>query len=167
MEYEKIIIAIIVAIVLPLVIYLITNGVKYLKQLAGQIENETIREIVLNAVSSVEQAVIYVMQTYVDSLKISGKFDKEAQQLAYIKAKEKATELINAEAQAIIADTYGDFEVWLQTKIEQTVRSTKLEALAESGTTTSTAAATAASVATTIAQTAVAQLGAEAQEKTE
>ena len=161
MDYEKIIIAIIVIVLLPLITYLISYAVKFLKEKAGQINNQTIKEIVLEAINSVEQAVLFVMQTYVDSLKAAGTFSQAAQEEALKKATETAKKLITENAQAIIEDAYGDFETWLRTRIEQTVRDTKKEAATDPEVTT-TAAATAASVATTIAQTAAAQLNAEA-----
>lgn len=129
MNTEQILTAIIAAILLTLLAYAVMNGVAYLRSKVDEIENGTIRAIVQEAINSVEQAVLYVMQTYVDALKAAGNFDKAAQEEALLKAKEAARELISAEAQAIIEAAYGDFETWLNTKIEQTVRATKLERL--------------------------------------
>lgn len=129
MNTEQILTTIITAILLPLLAYAVKNGVAYLRSKVDEIENGTIRAIVQEAIGSVEQAVLYVMQTYVDALKTAGNFDKAAQEGALLKAKEAARELISTESQAIIETAYGDFETWLNTKIEQTVRATKLERL--------------------------------------
>lgn len=123
----KIILAVIVIVVVPLLVWAVRWTVELLKAKAAQIDNETVRKTVLDAIDCVEQAVIYVMQTYVDGLKRSGSFTKEAQSEAYEKAKAKAYNLINQETQAIIESEYGDFNQWLDTKIEQTVRQTKKE----------------------------------------
>ena len=65
------------------------------------------------------------MQTYVDSLKRSGSFDKEAQYNALTMAKEKAHALISDDMVNAIENGYGAFDTWLDTRIEQTVRATK------------------------------------------
>lgn len=127
MNTEQLITVIVAAVLLPMLAYGIKYGVAYLQSKADAIENEILRNIIKEAISSVEQAVLYVMQTYVDGLKTAGKFDKEAQAEALLKAKEAASELISSEAQAAIEAVYGDFDTWLSTRIEQTVRATKLE----------------------------------------
>ena len=129
MNTEQLITAIIAAVLLPMLAYGIKYGVAYLQSKADAIEDEIFRNIVKEAIGCVEQAVLYVMQTYVDSLKAAGKFDKEAQAEALLKAKEAASELISGEAQSIIEEAYGDFDTWLSTRIEQTVRATKLKKL--------------------------------------
>lgn len=129
MNTEQLITVIVAAVLLPMLAYGIKYGVAYLQSKADAIENEILRNIIKEAISSVEQAVLYVMQTYVDGLKTAGKFDKEAQAEALLKAKEAASELISSEAQAVIEAVYGDFDTWLSTRIEQTVRATKLKRL--------------------------------------
>lgn len=59
-----------------------------------------------------------------------------------------------------LGEIYGDFDAWLDTKIEQVCRDIKVPEVEKAATTT--AAATAASVASTIATTAVQQIAAEA-----
>lgn len=129
MNTEQLITVIVAAVLLPMLAYGIKYGVAYLQSKADAIENEIFRNIIKEAISSVEQAVLYVMQTYVDGLKTAGKFDKEAQAEALLKAKEAASELISSGAQAVIEAVYGDFDTWLSTRIEQTVRATKLKRL--------------------------------------
>ena len=110
---------------LPLIAHLIASLSAFLRQKAGEIKNEQAQSLVLQAISIVEQAVLYVMQTYVDSLKRSGAFDKEAQYNALTMAKEKAHALISDDMVKAIESGYGGFETWLDTRIEQTVRETK------------------------------------------
>lgn len=126
MDYEIILATIIAAVVLPLLAWGMVTLVNYLKEKASYIEDETIREAVLKAIDIVEQAVLYVMQTYVDALKRKGEFDIKAQEEAFQMAKEKAKDLITEEMRKTIENGYGDFDTWLETRIEQTVRETKL-----------------------------------------
>lgn len=123
--FEKIIIALVVAILLPLISYAVTTLTQYVKAKANEIENENVRFFVKEAMDRVEKAVLYVMQTYTDTLKKESKFDKDAQAEALRRAKERAYELIDSDMQAIVEKAYGDFDVWLESSIEETVRWTK------------------------------------------
>jgi ABC-type Na+ efflux pump permease subunit len=125
--YYAILLTIIAVVVLPLLAWGMASLVNFLKSKASEIENDKIREAVLKAIDIVEQAVLYVMQTYVDALKRKGEFDIKAQEEAFQKAKEAACILITDEMKKTIEDGYGDFDAWLETRIEQTVRATKLK----------------------------------------
>ena len=154
MNINQIIGIVIVLILLPLIAYLLSVAVSYMKAKAENIQNQTVKDIVLDAIDTVEQSVLYVMQTYVDALKRGGTFTKEAQQAAFEKAAERA----------MISATYGDFDKWLETRIEKEVRANKTEKPETDHTVE--AATTAASVAATVASTAVQQLAAEVSDAT-
>lgn len=159
MNINQIIGIVIVLILLPLIAYLLSVAVSYMKAKAENIQNQTVKDIVLDAIDTVEQSVLYVMQTYVDALKRGGTFTKEAQQAAFEKAAERARELITDEVKAMISATYGDFDKWLETRIEKEVRANKTE----KPETDHTVAATLAAV---VASTAVQQLAAEVSDAT-
>ena len=116
-------------VVIPAIPVLVTYLVKYLKAKAEQtttkINNELVRTYLQEATDAVLQAVTYTAQTYVDTLKKQGKFDKEAQQKAFNTAKDIALKLLTDEAKQMIEDLYGDLMLWLDTKIEQTVKEQK------------------------------------------
>ena len=164
MNINQIIGIVIVLILLPLIAYLLSVAVSYMKAKAENIQNQTVKDIVLDAIDTVEQSVLYVMQTYVDALKRGGTFTKEAQQAAFEKAAERARELITDEVKAIISATYGDFDKWLETRSEKEVRANTTEKPETDHTVE--AATTAASVAATVASTAVQQLAAEVSDAT-
>lgn len=109
---------------------------------------------------SFRKAVTYTAQTFTDALKAEGKFTKEKQLEAFNKAKEKTLEILGDTAVKALGEIYGDFDTWVDTKIEQVCREIKTPEADKTAATT--AAATAASVATTIATTAVQQIAAEA-----
>ena len=146
MNINQIIGIVIVLILLPLIAYLLSVAVSYMKAKAENIQNQTVKDIVLDAIDTVEQSVLYVMQTYVDALKRG------------------ARELITDEVKAMISATYGDFDKWLETRIEKEVRANKTEKPETDHTVE--AATTAASVAATVASTAVQQLAAEVSDAT-
>lgn len=71
-------------------------------------------DIVMNAVRS-------VFQTYVETLKKNGTFDKESQKVALIKAKDDALAQMSDEIKDYITKNYGDLETWITTQIESTI----------------------------------------------
>lgn len=123
--FSTILLMIVAVVGLPLVAYLLTTASAFLRSKAEEIKDKHSRELIEQAITAVEQAVLFVMQTYVDSLKSSGKFDITAQQKALLTAKTAAIEMINDNMKAAIEDGYGSFDTWLDTRIEQTVRATK------------------------------------------
>lgn len=156
----------IVSACLPVLCLLITAGGAYAvallrretAKIEQEIDNDTATKYMNMACEAVTQAVTYTAQTFVDTLKSSGGFTKEKQLEAFEKAKSKTLEILGDTTVAALGEIYGDFDTWLETKIEQVCREIKLPD-ADAAT---TAAATAASVASTIATTAVQQLAAEA-----
>lgn len=160
----------IVSACVPVLCLLITAGGAYLvallkkrtAQIEKELDNATAAKYMDMAVEAVAQAVAYTSQTFVDTLKASGGFTKEKQSEAFEKSKNKALAILGDTAVEALREIYGDFDAWLETKIEQACRSGKAPEADKTAATT--AAATAASVATTIATTAVQQIAAEASE---
>jgi len=70
---------------------------------------------------SVEHAVRVVFQTYVDSFKKSGTFDKEAQKTALNLAKQEVLRELNIEAKEFIMSNYGDINGYINNQIEATI----------------------------------------------
>lgn len=143
----------------PILCLLITAGGAYLVAL---LKRQTATKYMNMAVDAVAQAVAYTTQTFTDSLKAEGKFTKEKQLEAFEKSKNKTLEILGDTTVAALREIYGDFDAWLETKIEQVCRETKAASESQIKAATADAATTAASVAATIATTAVQQLAAEA-----
>lgn len=126
---KEILTTLVQVVVIPAIPVLVTYLVKYLKakteQTTTKINNELVRTYLQEATDAVLQAVTYTAQTYVDSLKKQGKFDEEAQKIAFNTAKNIALQLLTTEAKQMIEDLYGDLMLWLDTKIEQTVKEQK------------------------------------------
>lgn len=88
-------------------------------------KNEDVAKQIENAVADVMDSVLYVNQTYTDSLKASGEFNEEAQKEAFSKAYAKAVELISQGTKDMIQEVYGSFDKWLELKIESSVNVAK------------------------------------------
>ncbi len=140
--------------------YLVALLKKRTAQIEKELDNKTATKYMSMAADAVAQAVTYTAQTFADALKAEGKFTKEKQLEAFNKAKEKTLEILGDTAIKALGEIYGDFDAWVDTKIEQVCR--EIKPPTADTTVTTTAAATAASVATTIAATAVQQIAAEA-----
>ena len=110
----------------PILCLLITAGGMYLvaiinkrtKQIDKQIDNETASKYIEMARDAVTQAVTYTAQTFVEALKSQNAFTLERQLEAFCTARDKALEILGDTAVAALDEIYGDFDAWLETRIE-------------------------------------------------
>lgn len=120
---------VVLTVILPVVakyaVDLIKTKIKESNIIADATKNEDLSKIIEGALSDVMDAVLYINQVYVDSLKSSGKFDKEAQQEAFNRAYKEALNMISDEAKKVIEQLYGSFDKWLKLKIESSVNMAK------------------------------------------
>lgn len=120
-----IVLTVILPVVAKYVVNLIQAKIAESKVIEEVTKNENVSNIVKDALSDVMDAVLYVNQVYVDSLKAQGKFDAEAQQIAFNKAYAKAASLISEGTKTVIDELYGSFDKWLNLKIESSVNVAK------------------------------------------
>lgn len=120
-----IVLTIILPVVARYVVAFIKAKIKESNIIMDATHNEDLSKIVESALSDVMDAVLYINQIYVDSLKSSGKFDKEAQEEAFNRAYVEAMNMISDEAKKVIEGLYGSFDKWLRIKIESSVNMAK------------------------------------------
>ena len=90
-------------------------------------------EVVVNfeLIDLAEQAVIDVVvalnQTIVDAAKLEGTFDKQKQREVFLRAKNDIQMILSRQTKEAIRIIYGDFDLWLDTKIEAVVNENKIE----------------------------------------
>ena len=130
MDFAKEILEILLKFVLiPAIPILVGYATEALKEWADkksiEVENETIERYLKDITNIITQAVTCTTQTYVESLKAQGKFDKEAQEVAFNQTKEMVLKLLAEDAKDFIREMYGDLDLWLNTKIEQKVNENK------------------------------------------
>lgn len=77
------------------------------------------------ALDAVIDACNSVAMTYVDELKKAGKFTKDAQANAKLKAMTIIDELINVKTKSVIETAYGDYYTWVNNKIESILKEQK------------------------------------------
>ena len=111
--------SIVVPIAVTAATALISWGLTLLTALVkGKIGDETAAKYINGAIGIVDGAVKATYQTYVQALKESGDFDKEAQLAALEKAKYAALAQLSEDAKEYIRALYGDLDQWLETQIE-------------------------------------------------
>lgn len=132
MEFSEVLnycLYIVLTVIMPVVatyaVNLIKVKIRESNIIAAATKNEDLSKIVEGALSDVMDAVLYVNQVYTDSLKASGKFDKEAQEQAFNRAYTEAMNMISDEAKKVIEQLYGSFDNWLKLKIESSVNMAK------------------------------------------
>ena len=127
---NEIIISIISVVITSVVLPLITLGGTKLIQLINQkIKDEKTRNLLTGLSTIVERSVRSVTQTYVDSLKKSGKFDQKAQQVALTLAKEEVLKELNQETKLFIETNYGSINDFVTTQIESTINLIKTKSV--------------------------------------
>lgn len=129
MDIQNVLEMLINLVILPAIPILAKFAVDALKAWATEkianAKNAKVQKYLTEISSVVVQAVMSTTQTYVDSLKAQGKFDLEAQKVAFNTTKETILLLLTTEAKEFIAESYGDIDKWLDTKIEQMVKAHK------------------------------------------
>lgn len=135
MEFSEVlnyILYVVLTVILPVVatytVNLIKAKIKESNVIADATKNENIAKLIEDALSDVMDAVLYINQIYVDALKSSGKFDKNAQKNAFNRAYAEALTMISDESKKIIEQVYGSFDKWLKLKIETSVNIAKRQA---------------------------------------
>ena len=125
MEWEKVLIAVITAVIPILAGFLST----WLKSLYDnnkiKIKNEK-AQVTLGLINDmIVAAVKTTTNTYVKELKQAGTFDTEAQKEAFNKTWTAVQAQLTADAKTVIQDVYGNIDAFLTNKIEHTVEELK------------------------------------------
>jgi hypothetical protein len=74
---------------------------------------------------TVTNCVMTTNQTYVDSLKQEGKFDADAQKIAFDKTLDAVLAILSEDAKVYLTQIFGDLNVYLTNLIESQVKINK------------------------------------------
>lgn len=83
--------------------------------------NETAKKYMDMIAQTITDCVIATNQTYVEALKKEGAFTKEAQLKAFQDTYNEVVKILSDDAKEYIAETFGDLQSYLTTKIEAEV----------------------------------------------
>ena len=116
-------------IIIPLAGILVGFLVKYLKiksdDICAKIENDNLQKYLNMLNNTISQCVIATNQTYVEALKKEGKFDLEAQKIAFDKTKTSVLQLLSQEAKVYLTTAIGDLDSYINNTIEAEVNLNK------------------------------------------
>lgn len=96
-------------------------GERLVAWLNTKIKNEKLLAIINKAISTVQNVVQATYQTFVESLKAEGKFDKEAQKKALNQAVTAAKAQLSTEFTNYLTENNIDVEEWIVTQVESTI----------------------------------------------
>ena len=115
--------------IFPLLIALTGFLIKFINKKTKELEETVISEKekkyiqMLNSTNT--DCVIATTQTYVESLKAQGKFDAEAQKIAFNMTYEAVVKLLTSEAEEYLKVAIGDLNLYITQRIESEVRLNK------------------------------------------
>lgn len=115
--------------IIPILGILTAFIVKFLKikseEILGKVDNDTAKKYIYLITDTITNCVIATNQTYVDSLKKEGKFDEEAQKVAFEKTLNAVLAILSEDAKVYIKETTGDLNTYLSQMIEAEVNKNK------------------------------------------
>lgn len=115
--------------IVPLLAVFTTYIIQYIKvktnDLNTKTENELIQKYNTLIAETISNCVIATNQTYVETLKTQGKFDAEAQKIAFEKTYNAVLSILTEDAKKYIEETAGDLTTYLTQQIEASVNKTK------------------------------------------
>ena len=110
---------------IPLLGLATTYFIKWLKikeaEILLQSENDIADKYIAMVAQTITDCVIATNQTYVETLKKEGKFDAEAQKIAFQKTYDAVIKVLSEDAKDYVASIYGDITTYLTTRIEAEV----------------------------------------------
>ena len=131
MDWMKIITQIFEVIIFPLLsigtIYLINLIKVKIQELKQQKDDDLYHKYLTMLENTIVQCVLATTQTYVETLKKEGKFDVNAQKIAFEMTYKAVMDILTDEAKEYLIQACGDLDAFLTTRIEAEVNNTKNE----------------------------------------
>lgn len=106
-------------------IYLINFIKVKIQELKAKKDDELYHKYLGMLEETIVNCVLATTQTYVEALKKEGKFDAEAQKLAFTKTYTNVMNILSEDAKAYLETAIGDLETYIFNKIEAEVKLTK------------------------------------------
>lgn len=129
MEWTELLTEIFQVCIIPLLGVLTAFFVKWVNaksaEIQSNIDDATLRKYMDMLTQTISDCVIATNQTYVDALKQQGKFDLEAQKVAFELTSNAVLEILSSEAQEYLSNAVGDLNSYITKKIEAEVNYNK------------------------------------------
>ena len=95
------------------------------EEIAVKYDNELLTKYLNMLNDTITDCVLATNQTYVDALKQQGKFDLEAQKIAFDKTYNAVLDIIADDAYMYLTNAVGDLQTYITTRIEANVKCSK------------------------------------------
>ena len=122
---------ILIKILVSVGILVLTNVFVYLSNLSkekiAKIENIKVREASYKLLDIITKCVSATNQEFVGDLKKEGKFDRDQQEEAWNKTKNKINKILDKESREILEKAYGDLNSYINQSIEDEITNQKGE----------------------------------------
>lgn len=129
MEWMEILAQLFEIVLIPLLGAVATFLIVLIRRKGQEIANKTNNEIEKKYVNmlteTIADCVSATTQTYVDSLKAQGKFDAEAQKIAFQMSYTAVFNVLTEDAKDYLGELYGDLGAYVTQKIEAQVQADK------------------------------------------
>ena len=115
--------------IIPLLGILTTYIVKYIQVKSAEITEKTDNAIAdkytVMLADTITACVLATNQTYVEALKKQGKFDAEAQKVAFNMTLNAVMEILSEDAKKYLSEAFGDLNSYITSQIEASVNVNK------------------------------------------
>ena len=115
--------------IIPLLGILTTYIVKYIQVKSAEITEKTDNAIVdkytVMLADTITACVLATNQTYVEALKKQGKFDAEAQKIAFNMTLNAVMEILSEDAKKYLSEAFGDLNSYITSQIGASVNVNK------------------------------------------
>ena len=129
MDYAELIKQIFEVCLFPLLGILTAFLIVFISKKAQEIKAKTNNELYSKYIDMLEQTIINCViatnQTYVDALKAEGKFDAEAQKIAFQKTYDSVMTILSEDAKSYLNEAIGDLQTYIINQIEAQVNLNK------------------------------------------
>ena len=96
------------------------------EEILGKVDNDLADKYIKMLTETITDCVIATNQTYVNSLKEQGKFDLEAQKVAFEMTCNSVLTILSDDAKEYLTNVFGDLEEYIRNKIEVSVNENRL-----------------------------------------
>ena len=129
MDYTELIKQIFEVCLFPLLGVLTAFLIVFINKKAQELKAKTNNELYNKYIDMLEQTIINCViatnQTYVDTLKREGKFDGEAQKIAFQKTYDSVMAILSEDAKTYLNEAIGDLQAYIINQIEAQVNLNK------------------------------------------
>lgn len=130
MDFIELVQQIFTICVIPLLGILTKFLVDFIKikseEILGKVDNDLADKYIKMLTETITDCVIATNQTYVNSLKEQGKFDLEAQKVAFEMTCNSVLAILSDDAKEYLTNIFGDLAVYIKNKIEVSVNENRL-----------------------------------------